>query len=117
MKTTIKNSGFAAVLTMVATNAFAAGINVGGICGLVVEMQKVFKLLKILAFVGAAFTIAGWAWGYISKGDFKMDGLKDKGTSMLVGFFLLFGIGLILSFITSTAGGEMMGCPSLASGW
>ena len=117
MKTTIKNICFAAVLTLVATNAFAAGVNVSGICGLITEMKKVFSLLKILVFVGAAFSIAGWAWGYISSGKgVDMDDARKKGVGLLVGFFLLFGVGLVLSFITSAAGGGALGC-NVEAGW
>ena len=40
--------------------------------------------------------------------------LKDKGTGLLVGFILLFAIGLILQFLLSAAGGRTFGCAGLA---
>ncbi|MDR2413203.1 MAG: hypothetical protein LBD50_03255 [Rickettsiales bacterium] len=73
-------------------------------CEIVKSMQGVFKTLRILAFVGAAFCIGGWAWGYITAGDVKKDDLKDKGVALLVGFTLLFGIGMVLNFLPGLAG-------------
>lgn len=89
-----------------------------GVCELISKMQDVFQILRVLAFVGSGFYIAGWAWDYISKGEAKMDDLKKKGTGLLVGFTLLFAIGVVLSFVLSAAGQEAIGCSAqLIGGW
>lgn len=100
-----------------ATFAVLAGIGIanaapvgGDACVLIASMQSVFKTLRTLAFVGAAFFIAGWAWGFISKGDAPTEDLKKKGTGLLVGFTLLFSIGTVLSFL-----GPITGC--VVTGW
>lgn len=68
------------------------------ICNLVAQMGGLFKTLRTLAFVGAAFIIAGWAWEYISAGKgVDLKGVKDKGIGMLVGFILLFAIGGVIT--------------------
>lgn len=67
--------------------------------------------------MGAAFVIAGWAWGYISSGKVELKDLQGKGTGMLVGFVMLFGIGAILSFFMSESGLATIGCPELITGW
>lgn len=88
----------------------ASAAPVGGDpCILINSMQGVFKTLRTLAFVGAAFCIAGWAWGYISKGEAKMDELKTKGIGLLVGFTLLFSIGIVLQFLGPITGCAVMG--------
>lgn len=118
MKKLAKKLNFALIGLLVSSPAFAAGITDSGICQLITQMQSVFKILRTLAFVGAAFYIAGWAWGYITAGDAKMDDLKKKGIGLLVGFFLLFGIGFVLTAITSSAGMTAIGCASqLSTGW
>jgi hypothetical protein len=78
-------------------------------CILIASMQGVFKTLRTLAFVGAGFMIAGWGWGYITAGEAKMDDLKKKGTGLLVGFTLLFSIGIVLQFLPGIAGCAAMG--------
>lgn len=88
------------------------------LCNLLDRLHGVFDILRILAFVGAAFYMAGWAWTYISKaGDdkagFSVEDIKKKGTGLLVGFTLLFIIGLVLSFVMSAAGMEWAGCTAL----
>lgn len=88
--------------------ASAAGAS-GDPCVLIASMQGVFKTLRTLAFVGAGFMIAGWAWGYITKGEAKMDDLKGKGIGLLVGFTLLFGIGVVLQFLPGIAGCAAVG--------
>jgi len=80
------------------------------VCPLIDSMQGVFKILRTLAFVGAAFAIAGWAWGFISAGEAKMDDLKKRGIGLLVGFTLLFSIGMVLQFL-----GPITGCA--LTGW
>jgi len=110
---------FAIVAIMTSAPAFA-DVNIGGICDLIKQLSSVFKVLRTLAFVGAAFMIATWAWGYISDpkdGKDLLNDVKKKGVGMLVGFILLFGIGLLLSFIMSTAGGEAMGCKDVIINW
>ena len=99
MKKFMNKINFAIVAAMASAPAFAAGSD--GLCQLIYKLKDIFDLLRTLAFVGAAFYIAGWAWGYISKGEAKMDDVKNKGTGLLVGFVLLFSVGLILTFISS----------------
>ena len=110
MKGLLKKIGFAGAVIMAGASmpalaAAAAGVSNNGLCAL------------ILAFVGAAFYIAKWAWGYISSGKFDLNDLKDKGTGMLVGFVLLFGIGVVLSFFLSSTGLGVIGCPELIMNW
>ncbi|MBO4480122.1 MAG: hypothetical protein J5742_00665 [Alphaproteobacteria bacterium] len=96
-------------LSMFAQNAFAAG-NDSGICELINKLGPVIKTLRTLAFLGAAFVLMDWAWGYIKSGKVEKDDLKDKGIAMFVGFFLLFGVAIVLSFVASTGGQEYLGC-------
>lgn len=113
MKKLVNKFNLAVIAAMTSMPAMADGVNPSGICQLIGQMRGVFEILRTLAFVGAAFTIAGWAWGYISKGEVKKDDLKDKGVGMMVGFILLFGIGIVLQFLLSTAGGKALGCPEI----
>lgn len=124
MKNILKKIGLAGVVVLAAGGAAMAagaaggvGVNESGLCALIGQMYGVFKILRTLAFVGAAFIIAGWAWGYISKGEVKMDDLQKKGTGMLVGFVLLFGIGVVLQFFLSSAGLEIIGCQNIIMDW
>jgi hypothetical protein len=91
--------------------AHAAG-DYGDPCTLVVSLQGVFKTLRTLAFAGAAFCVGGWAWTFISGGDAKLDVLKGKGIALLVGFALLFGVGMVLQFLPGISG-----CPTAYNGW
>jgi len=116
MKKLITKLNVAIIAAMAATPAMAAPAG-NGLCALIIKMHDVFALLRTLAFVGAAFVIAGWAWGYISKGEVKMDDLKNKGTGMLVGFVLLFGIGVVLSFFMSQGGMNLIGCTNVLQNW
>lgn len=116
MKKVFTKLNMAIIAAMVATPAMAAPVD-NGLCQLLIKMHDVFALLRTLAFVGAAFVIAGWAWGYISKGEVKLDDLQKKGTGMLVGFILLFGIGVVLSFFMSQGGMASIGCQSVLRGW
>ena len=80
-------------------------------CPLIRELKPVIGVLRTLAFVGAAFILMDMAWGWIKKpDDLTKDKLKDIGIGMFVGFFLLFGVGLILQFVGSTGGQEYFGC-------
>ena len=115
MKKIMNKINFAIISLMVSVPAFAAGD--GGMCEALLKLKGVFNLLRTMAFIGAAFYIAQWAWGYISKGDVKMDDIKDKGTALLVGFSLLFMIGVILSFIMSATGAKFIGCADVIRSW
>lgn len=123
MKEILKKVGFAGAVIMAGASmpalaaAAAGGVSEAGLCGLIQQMYGVFKILRTLAFVGAAFIIAGWAWGYISKGEVKLDDLQKKGTGMLVGFVLLFGIGVVLQFFMSSTGLGWIGCESIIESW
>ncbi len=118
MKNYTKVLVFAAIVALVIVPAHAAGTDNSALCSLIVKMQGVFKTLRILAFVGAGFYMAEWAWGWISKGDVKMDDVKKKGTGLLVGFSLLFLIGVVLSFLMSAASdGGSFGCKEITTGW
>jgi len=117
MKKIMNKINFAIIGMMVASPAFAA-VQESAICMLLSELKGVFNMLRTFCFIGAAFTIAGWAWGFITKGvDGKtgaMEDLKGKGTGLLIGFILLFSIGLILQFLLSASGGRTFGCTGLA---
>lgn len=118
MKNYTKVLVFAAIAALIIVPAHAAGTDNTALCSLVGKMQGVFKTLRILAFVGAGFYMAEWAWGWISKGEVKMDDVKKKGTGLLVGFSLLFLIGVILSFLMSAASeGGSFGCKEITTGW
>lgn len=127
MKKLLKKIGFAGFVIMSGVSAALAaqaggmaggvGVNESGLCALIGQMYGVFKILRTLAFVGAAFIIAGWAWSYISKGEVKLDDLQKKGTGMLVGFVLLFGIGIVLSFFLSSSGLGLIGCKDVILRW
>ena len=97
---------FAASAVMLAGGAAMAAGQTGAAdpCVLIAGMQGIFRTLRTLAFAGAAFFIATWAWGFISKGDVAMEDLKNKGTGLLVGFTLLFGIGMVLQFLPGISG-------------
>ncbi len=125
MKKMIKKANWAILGMLVSVSAFAApaagaaggtGINMEGLCVLINQLKGVFNVLRTLAFVGAAFIVAGWAWGFIAGGkvDIEKD-LKPKGIGLLVGFILLFTIGVVLQFLVSTTGAQVMGC--VTTGW
>jgi len=114
MKKIMNKINLAIIGLMVAMPAFADTITVdSGMCRLFERLHGVFRVLQILAFVGAAFYIAGWAWGFISSGKAEMKDIKEKGTALLVGFILLFMIGAILTFVMSVSGMKLMGCDIL----
>lgn len=108
---------FAIVAIMASVPAFAATND--GLCDLIRKLKGVFQTLRTLAFVGAAFYIAGWAWDFISKGEAKTETIKSKGTGLLVGFILLFSIGLILSFVLAAAkeGGSLECASDILGEW
>ena len=113
MKKVMNKINFALIGLMVAMPVFAADLDAAPYCQLFTKLHDVFKVLQILAFVGAAFYIAGWAWEFISKGEAKMETIKGKGIGLLVGFGLLFMIGIVLTFVLSTAGMKIINCPVL----
>lgn len=94
-------------MSLVVQNAMAAE---NGACKLIEGLAPVIKTLRTLAFVGAAFVLMDWAWGFIQKGEVTKDDLKNKGIGMFVGFFLLFGVGMLLAFVGGDAGKEYFGC-------
>ena len=93
-----------------ATGAYAeSGQMAGDPCKLIDELGNVFRTLRTLAFIGAAFLMAGWAWGYISSGELGKEGkwageLKGKGVALIVGFVILFAVGMILQFLPGISG-------------
>lgn len=125
MKKIMNKMNFAIIALMTSLPAFAAekDFNVGtDMCELIKSLQNVFHILRAAAFIGAAFFIAGWAWSYIvNAGDKDKGGtvedLRKKGTSLLVGFSLLFLIGVVLSFIMSAAGLKLVGCTEFTGNW
>ena len=96
----------ASVFVMANVSAFADD----GVCSLITGLKPVINVLRTLAFVGAAFVLMDWAWGFIKAGEVKKDDLEKKGLGMLVGFFLLFAVGLILQFVGSTGGAKYFNC-------
>ena len=115
MKKLMNKINFAVIGIMASMPAFAA-VDEKGLCQFILQLQDIFKLLRTLAFVGAAFYIAGWAWDFISKGEAKVDDVKKRGLGLLVGFVLLFSIGLVLSFVLSASGGKIF-CGDKITSW
>lgn len=99
MKKLMNKFNFALVAVMAATPAFADN----PMCDLVKRLGHIFGWIRNLAFVGAAFIIAAWAWDFIAKGEVKMDDVKKKGMGMFVGFLLLFSIGILINFLLGAA--------------
>ncbi len=114
MKKIMNKINFALIAIMASVPAFAAD---KAMCEALTKLHDVFNLLRTLAFIGAAFYIAGWAWGYISKGEAKMDDIKNKGLGLIVGFSLLFLVGVILTFIMSASGAKFIGCADVIKSW
>ena len=114
MKKIMNKINFALIAIMASVPAFAAD---NAMCEALKKLHDVFNLLRTLAFIGAAFYIAGWAWGYISKGEAKMDDIKNKGLGLIVGFSLLFLVGVILTFIMSASGAKFIGCADVIKSW
>ena len=126
MKKIMNKISFAVVGLMASSSAFAAkaGAAAGksvtindGMCELLGRVQGVFNILRIMAFIGAAFYIAGWAWEFISKGEAKLDDVKKRGIGLLVGFSLLFLVGIVLSFVMSASGLNIIGCGDILKKW
>ena len=118
---------FAVLGIMMSASAWAAKqINIdtvgggdggNGICELLQSLQSVFNVLRIMAFIGAAFYIAGWAWEYIKGGEAKLDDVKKKGVGLLIGFSALLLVGIVLSFVMSASGLKIMGCEDILRKW
>jgi uncharacterized membrane protein len=103
MNSFLKKLGFAGVAVLAAAGAaHAAAFDTGSLCQLINELKGVFNLLRTLAFVGAAFVIASIGWDAIvaKKYEWSKDG-KQHLIAMIVGFTLLFSVGVILQFLTS----------------
>ena len=103
-----------ALMPKIASAASGMTINENAICDLITNLGGLLKVIRVMAFIGAGFIIAQWAWEFIKAGDVQMDKVKEKGAGLLVGFTLLFMIGVVLSFLMSTAGGKMIGCAATA---
>ena len=112
MKKLMKRLNFAIIGVMASVPAMAAGNINQALCDLAERFGEIFSAIRLLAFVGAGVTIAGWAWGYISAG--KIDAIKEvkeKGIALLIGFILLFSIGTLLSVFMNMAGdGGSLNC-------
>jgi len=96
----------AGILIIAATGgAFAANSE---LCQLITSLKGVFNTLRIMAFVGAAFILMAWAWGWIQAGaiDIKDDARK-KMIAMIVGLGILFMVGIMLSFLMN---GQIIDC-------
>ena len=121
MKKLINKANFAIVGLMVSmVSAMATATNTGkvdqSICILVGELGNLLKTLRTLAFIGAGFLMAQWAWEFITKpGDVKLEKFKEKGVGMLVGFVLLFSIGTVITFLMGAAG--KAGCGDQFAQW
>ncbi len=107
---------FLIVTTFVMANMPAFAAENTGACKLIEDLKPIIQTLRTLAFVGAAFVLMGWAWDMIKdpEKEATKDKIKDKGIGLLVGFFLLFGVGMILQFVGSSAGADYFGCVSKA---
>ncbi len=126
MKKVMNKINFAVLGIIMSASAWAKEINIdtvgggdagNGICDLLKSLQSVFNVLRILAFIGAAFYIAGWAWTYISKGEAKLEDVKKQGIGLLVGFSALLLVGIVLSFVMSASGLKVIGCDNILRTW
>ena len=75
MKKLMKKISFAMVGIMASVPAMAAVNYNNVLCKLATEFNGIFSMLRLLAFIGAGMSIAGWAWGYIKAG--KVDIQKE----------------------------------------
>ncbi len=111
MKKLIKKLNFAIIGIMASAPAMAAADINNAICELAKQFRPIFSAFRTLAFIGAGLTIAGWAWGWIQKGEFKADEAGKKGFGMLVGFVVLFALGgIITAFMSMTGPDGRLGC-------
>lgn len=116
MKKIINKANFAIVGLMA---SMAPAMADSGLCDLIKQLGGLLKTLRTLAFIGAGFLIAQWAWEFIAKpDDVKLDTFKKKGVGMLVGFIMLFSIGAVLSFfISAAAPGGSLECAAELKDW
>ena len=114
----IMNKANFAIVGLMASMAPAMAAE-SGLCGLITQLGGLLKTLRTLAFIGAGFLIAQWAWEFIASPDkVKLETFKQKGVGMLVGFILLFGIGAVLSFfIGAAAPGGSLDCAAQLKDW
>lgn len=116
MKKIINKANFA-LIALMASAAPAMAAN-SGVCALVAKLGGVLDYIRLFAFVGAGFLIAAWAWDYIKGGKVEIEDLKKKGMALLVGCFLLFFVGAILSFLISATGpGGSFDCYTELGNW
>jgi len=110
----MKRINFAVLGIMMPVFAFADVAVDSEMCDLVKSLQNVFKTLRIIAFIGAAFLIMRWGWEYLSKGaEIDLSDVKKKGTALVVGFSLLLLVGIIASALTSASGLKFVGCDDM----
>jgi len=107
MKNMLKKIGFGAIAVFAAGAAHASSaLDIGSLCALIQELKGVFNVLRILAFVGAAFVLVSIGWEAIYKKEYKWEETGKKHlVAMIVGFALLFSVGVILQFLTSGRAG------------
>ena len=106
-----------AIVGIMASVAPAMAAN-EGLCDLITKLGGLLKTLRTLAFIGAGFYIAGWAWGFIKAGEAKMEEVQKRGIGLLVGFVLLFSIGAVLGFLISAAGPNgSLDCAAQLTAW
>lgn len=107
-----------ALIAIMASVAPAMAAN-SGLCNLIAQLGGLLKTLRTLAFIGAGFLVAQWAWEFIAKPeDVALDKFKKKGVGMLVGFVMLFSIGAVLSFfISAAAPGGSLECAAAFKSW
>jgi len=115
----MKNILLSALMVVIGTSMVGA-VGIGAmpgatqqpnICILIDGLGYIFNVLRILCFAGAAFVLMGWAWGFMLGGEGKnvsLDDAKKKGTGMIIGFILLFSVGLLVQFMPGIM------CPNLA---
>lgn len=114
----IKKINFALIGIMIPMFAFAETKDIAvdsKLCEVITSLQDVFKTLRILAFIGAAFFIMRWAWEYISAGDVDLAKAKKQGVSLIVGFSLLLLVGILAAGLSSAAGLKFVGCDQMFS--
>jgi len=79
------------------------------VCELINQLRTVFQILRVLCYGGAAFVMMGWAWGFITSGDAKLEDAKKKGVSLIVSFLLLFGVGTLMTYMPGVINCDMSG--------
>lgn len=104
---------------MMSSPTFAAIGTDSGLCDLITKLKSVFGTLRTLAFVGAGFILAKYAWeaittGKINSKDNMVEGVKTVGVPMIIGFVLLFSIGIVLSALLS---GRIVDCANELKTW